>query len=128
MIEIWLPSDFSIEVNALYNPLRFKIVNTFDGKTSQPIASSIGSWDLPLLAKRRFRTRFGSPFLEAGPAFRVGTGQVSSYGVSGGLGLEARLHWFRISPTFRYSHWAAHPFGSPESFSNQLQFLVAIER
>lgn len=125
-VEFSLPDSFFVEADAAYHPLRFTTLSSFNGANPTSYTGSLGNWDLPVLAKRQFRTRFISPFLEAGPAFRVGSGQLSHYGVTAGIGLEAHLRAIRIAPTFRFSHWAAgSPDQSPQSIPNQVEFLTA---
>jgi hypothetical protein len=125
-LELQLPANFSVELDAIYRPVRSTTITTSNGMALAPHRFSLGNWDLPVLAKYRFRSPFGSPIIEGGPAFRVGSGDLSHYGVAAGLGLELRVRSVRIVPTLRYSHWAAdNSFGSTDSIRNRLDLLVA---
>ena len=124
LMEASLPAAVSLEIDAVYAPLLTTTVTNVSGVTSRPYSASIGNWNLPLLAKRRFRMRLANPFIEAGPAFRIGTGQLSHSGITAGLGLEAHAGRIRIAPSVRCSHWAANPYGQG-AIANQLELLSA---
>jgi hypothetical protein len=128
MVELALPRNFSVEVDAMYRPLRSETVNTFDGTKSNPFAGSIATWELPVLAKYRFSTGFLRPFIEAGPAFRLPAGgQLSNHGVTAGAGVEAHLRVLKIAPEVRYTHWAKdNPPGVSGTIPNQAELLVGL--
>ncbi len=89
------------------------------------------TWQFPVLAKYRLGSRLASPFFEAGPSFRVAGNKngssPSTYGVTGGIGIEGRLGRFSIGPVARYTHWARDPlFTNVPSRPNQLELLIAL--
>jgi hypothetical protein len=126
MLELQLPANFSLETDAIYRPLRSTTIRTNNGIALPVYSFSLANWDLPLLLKRRFHAPLGNPFVECGPAFRLGNGDLSHYGVAAGLGFETHFRALRIAPTLRYSHWAAdNNYGSSDSIRNRLDFLAA---
>jgi hypothetical protein len=125
-IELRLPASFSAEAEAIYAPLRTVTRTTINGIPTRSDEVSIGNWEIPILAKRRFHMAFADPFVEAGPVFRAGTGEVSHSGVTGGLGVEWHLKRLLIAPRLRYSHWAeTSPSQGSEAVRNKLEFFTA---
>jgi hypothetical protein len=125
-LELGLPANFSFEADAIYRPIRAVTATSGSGFVASNYAFSLGNWDLPLLATYRFHSRFAAPIVEGGPAFRVGSGDLSHYGATAGMGLEFRVRGFRIVPMLRYSHWAADPLpGGAESIRNRLELFAA---
>jgi hypothetical protein len=125
-IDVRLPASFSVEAEAIYAPLRTTIKTTSNGASELSQDVSIGNWEIPILAKRRFHTPFVDPFIEAGPVFHVGTGEVSHYGVTGGLGVEWHVRRLLIAPRLRYSHWAeTQLYQGSEAVRNKLEFITA---
>ncbi len=130
MLEYRLPNDWSIEVDALFHPLRFDEDHYAGGTlhNSQPLP--VVTWEFPALAKYRFRWRSWRPFLEAGPSFRTagnlnGTNP-SHYGVAAGAGAETRLGRIRIAPEIRYIRWAEDSsLGHPLTHSDQVEVLTS---
>jgi hypothetical protein len=125
-IEVRLPASFSADAEAIYAPLRTAIRTTINGAPELSQDVSIGNWEVPILAKRRFHMAFVDPFVEAGPVFRVGTGEVSHYGVTGGLGVEWHVRRLLIAPRLRYSHWAeTQLYQGSGAVRNKLEFFTA---
>jgi hypothetical protein len=121
----FLPAS-KVEAEAIYAPLRTTIKTTSNGASELSQDVSIGNWEIPILAKRRFHTPFVDPFIEAGPVFHVGTGEVSHYGVTGGLGVEWHVRRLLIAPRLRYSHWAeTQLYQGSEAVRNKLEFITA---
>ena len=125
MVEFGLPKNLSVEIDGLYRPLHGS-----DGGEGGPARFATLTWEFPVLLKYRFRVPRVKPFVELGPSFRA-LGNVvisppSHYGVTAGAGVEINLRRLKVSPTIRYSRWAAEqqkPFGT-YSFPNQTQLLV----
>jgi hypothetical protein len=126
VFEFGLRSGFSLEADAIYAPLRTSTAISGGSLKPRPAVASVGNWNVPVLGKRQFGTHFASPFIDAGPAFRVGTGQLSHYGITAGLGAEVRIGRIRISPVCRYSRWAApKPSQSASAIRGQVELLTA---
>lgn len=66
-IELLLPFRLSVELDALYRPVEYRLLSV--GATSQSIDASGSAWLFPLLAKYRLSRRFVAPYLAAGLAF-----------------------------------------------------------
>jgi hypothetical protein len=129
MLEFQLPQNWSIEVDALFHPLRFDEDHYADGTLHNIQPLPVVTWEFPALAKYRFRWRSWRPFLEAGPTFRTagnlnGTNP-SHYGVVVGAGAETRLGKFRIAPEVRYIRWAEDTSSNPVSRSDQVEVLTS---
>ena len=121
-VELALPKRFSIEADAIYRPLRTETVTTFNGMKSNPFASSIATWEIPVMAKYRFATGFIRPFVEGGPTFRLPANNLSNYGFTAGAGIETHLRTLKIAPSLRYTHWA--PDNPSGTIPNQALILV----
>jgi hypothetical protein len=82
-----------------------------DGSLYSISPATVVIWQFPTLAKYRFGSHGLTPFVEAGPSFRVAgnlnDAKPSAYGGTAGIGAEAKVWKFRLSPTVRYTHWAA---------------------
>lgn len=129
MLEVDLPRQFSVEVNALHRNLRYTTSSDFPG--TPPSAATVSTWQFPVLLKYRFQVKPRLlPFLAAGPSFRTYSNPAGSrpsrFGAAGAVGLDVALGKFRISPSLRYTRWASDknvPFRP--TIPNQLEFLVA---
>ena len=74
------------------------------------------------------------PYAEVGPSFRTGAQQLSylsSSGVTAGIGADLKVPMVRLSPEFRYTHWAGdgvHSAGTAPLGSrlDQVEFLFGI--
>lgn len=89
--------DLLVEVNAIYKPLR-------------GVDFSVLTWQFPVLAKYRWTRSGWSPFVAAGPSFRL-AGNLNSYdpshvGATVGAGMETHTGGVRLSPALRYTRWA----------------------
>ncbi len=127
-LEFRLPKDLSLQVDALYHPLRYFAEQRVDD--GAPLHTSTFNeavtWELPVLAKYRLRGRSTTPFVEAGPSFRLpqdANGPLSTYGLVVGAGVDIRVGRIRIAPVLRYTHWASDRTGGTK---NQLGALVGI--
>jgi hypothetical protein len=124
-VELKLPNHLSVEVDALYHPLRAEYSTSFNGNVPTHYQSSIATWELPVLARYTFSTRWVKPALEGGPSFRLPASGLSNYGATAGLGFEAHFHLLRIAPVVRFTHWAPDSItSSSRTLQNQVEFLV----
>jgi hypothetical protein len=95
----------SIEVDALYHELHFKIPVQF-GQTPRPwgraLQQHVVTWEFPVLLKYRFDLPLVKPFIEASPLFRnlgnLSHTNPSNHGVAAGLGVEAHLWKLKLAP------------------------------
>lgn len=125
--ELDLHDHLFVEADALYHPLRAEYATAFNGIVQPHYQSSIATWELPVLAKYMFSTRWVKPVLEAGPSFRLPSAGLSNYGATAGLGCEAHFHLLRISPVVRFTHWAPDSItSSTRTLQNQVEFLVRV--
>lgn len=65
-------------------------------------------WQFPVLVKYRFSGERFRPFLEAGPTFRLPqdyNGNLSSFGVTTGTGVDFRWKALHVEPGLRFSHF-----------------------
>lgn len=114
MMEVSLPRNFSVGVNALRRDLRSTQVVTslFPNGTRQANTVqflSAKTWEYPVLLKYTLPISRLRPFVEAGPSFRTWQEpeavQPAHYGVTAGLGLSTNWGKFRFSPVVRYTRW-----------------------
>ena len=100
-----LKDNFAVEVNAIYKPLRAGS-RFADSRTR----FSVLTWQFPVLAKYRWIRPNWTPFVVAGPSFRVAGNlnayNPSRYGVTVGGGVETRTGKVRLAPGLRYTRWA----------------------
>jgi hypothetical protein len=127
----------SFEVNGLYRPFRADLVSV-GGPAGEPPRESrfeftIITWQLPLLAKYSFRPQSRiSPFVEAGPSFRL-SGNLngsspSPVGLTAGGGFQTKYGAMKVSPVLRYTRWANDPTPIPGGFltrPTQVELLVS---
>jgi len=109
MVQTQVARSVSIEVDAIYKPLRAGS-DTPDVQTP----FSVLTWQFPVLAKYRWTRSRWTPFAEAGPSFRL-AGNLNGYnpshiGVTFGAGVETRARGFRLSPALLYTRWAKDAF------------------
>lgn len=109
VLEVHLVHRLSVELDGIYRRMRErqKTVRNDGTVYSSFIYKRASTWQFPVLAKHRFRSGTGNPFVEAGPCFRLPVAGLSSHGVAAGGGAEIRWHVLRIAPTFRFTRWAA---------------------
>ncbi len=137
VLELAAYKRLSIEVNGLYRPFRADQVS-LGGLVGQPLKESrseftIITWEFPVLAKYNFKQRAKiSPFVEAGPSFRL-SGNLngsnpSTSGITAGAGVQIMRGPTRISPVFRYTRWADDNKRNLQAFKtrpSQVEFLVS---
>ena len=102
-IEFRLPAGFSVEFDALYK--RFDQVQGTETATGD-------SWEFPLLGKYRFPIPLIRPYIEGGITFNhlsnvLNLEVENRKGFAGGLGLEFKVPYMRLSAGLRYSHLEA---------------------
>jgi hypothetical protein len=123
-VELRLPANMAIEVDALYRSYDFQ---------SAGVGLSNSSWEFPFLVKHRFAAGPVRPYFEAGPSFShlsdikiSSLNHLSNYGIVVGGGLEFNLFLIKVSPEVRYTGWAFRNFDGAEvqSKRNQLAVLV----
>ncbi|HTF68869.1 MAG TPA: outer membrane beta-barrel protein [Edaphobacter sp.] len=137
-IELRLPYRLSVEFDALYRPLTFG-TSTASVVNGSPVltrtSTDLSSWEFPLMFKYHFATEHRiRPYIEVGPSFRTGARQLnylSDNGVTAGLGTDLKALGIRLSPEFRYTHWAGDSvhtaFNAPlASRQDQVEFLFGI--
>jgi hypothetical protein len=137
-IELRLPYRTSVEFDALYRPLTYgaSTVTIVNGSpTLSRTSDDLSSWEFPLLFKYHFVSEHAiKPYIEVGPSFRTGAQQIgylSSTGVTAGVGADFKVRLTRVSPEFRYTHWASDgghnvatiPLASRQ---DQVEFLFGI--
>jgi hypothetical protein len=128
-VELRLPLNFAVEVDALYRSYEFRSLLS---------SVSANSWEFPVLAKYKLLKGPVNPYIEGGVALSRVTGLKSvielnhraNYGVVLGAGLDIKLLVVRISPEIRYDGWAFRNFdtvtGALRSNRNQALVLVGI--
>ena len=123
-VELRLPANMGIEVDALYRSIDFR---------SAGVGASGSSWEFPVLVKHRFIAGPVRPYFDAGLSFsRLSDINLSSlnhrsnYGVVVGGGVEFNLFLIKVSPEIRYTGWAFRNFDGSQvqSKRNQLAVLV----
>lgn len=128
MVEIDIHKNVSLEVDGIYRALH-ATVSSSEGR----VRFAVLTWEFPVLAKYKFRLSGRvKPLVELGPSFRADGNPngppPSHYGVTGGIGVEARFGKLKISPAARYTRWAEGSAGNADwsggPFLNQVQLLV----
>ena len=138
-LELRLPRNWALEVNALHRELKSTSTTIFSppidlGNGRQlamlgPFTQALTSWEFPLLAKYRLPVPGLHPFLAVGPTFRPAGNGLSHTGLTAGGGLEIHSRSLNISPTLRYTRWVAssrYPIGGP--LVDQVEILVAFDK
>lgn len=128
-MEVAVRDRLSFEFNALYRPLNTRDVTevTSLGFTRNHDFTVL-TWEFPILAKYRVPIRKTTTFFELGPAFRtsgnLNGANPSRYGATAGLGLEIHPGLFTITPTLRFTRWAAdQSAGSMTTHRNQAELV-----
>ena len=154
-VEVRLPARFAIEVDALYEGLRFDYRFGRPGFAVESSKTTASTWQFPILLKYRFSDNRVRPFVSGGVAAyriggveqsgelitqlpseirsaisRVGNSFVNGGGVVAG-GLEFKAGPLRIAPELRFTRWAiGKNVGTDDVFlrlnQSRTQFLVAI--
>jgi hypothetical protein len=116
-VEVNLAHNLSIEADGMYRPLNGKSDPTYGQEHF-----SVLTWQIPVMAKYRWTRPVRTPFIEAGPSFRLAGNlngyNPSHYGITAGAGVEMRTHGIRLSPALRYTRWAADasPYWYPPAY------------
>ncbi len=67
------------------------------------------TWEFPVLAKYRWTRPTWTPFIAAGPSFRLAGNlngfNPSHFGITAGGGIERQFRGIRLAPTVRYTRW-----------------------
>jgi hypothetical protein len=111
-----LPKRLSIEVQAIYRPLRSSVqVFLPDTRKDLRLADHRSTWEFPVLAQYRWRIRRAKPFVEMGPSFRLlqDVYGAAPYGIAAGAGVEEHVGRLQIAPGLRFTHWAQHNPSAP---------------
>jgi len=143
-LEIQLPLDLAVEIEAIRRPLPeltlwtvahgTVLTSSQSAALNALAAASQGAtditWDFPVLAKYTLLLSRIEPLVEFGASFRlpqeVNGGHLSTHGITGGVGIEVHLLRVRVAPQLRYTRWASDsPAGSTRFRSDQLEFLTA---
>lgn len=155
-VELRLPANFAIEVDALYEGVKFNFQSpALIGLPREISTTTASSWQFPLLLKYRFGRRLLRPYIEGGVAAyhignvkqvgqtitqlpsqvstalsRVGSSFINGGGVIGG-GVELKLGLLRIAPEIRFTRWAIDKSVGTQSVSlrlnnSQTHFLVGV--
>lgn len=124
--EFALPKKLSLEIDALYHPLRyFAKTSLSDGSLIRTSTFNDAiTWEFPVLAKYKFLIRSTKPFVELGPSFRLPqevNAALATYGITAGVGVETHFHAIKIAPVFRYTHWASDRTGVTQ---NQAELMA----
>jgi hypothetical protein len=121
-VELRLPANLAIEVDALYRSYDFR---------SSGVGASASSWEFPVLLKHRFGAGLVHPYFDAGVSFsRLSDIKLSSlnhrsnYGIVVGGGVEFNLFLVKVSPEIRYTGWAFRNFDGTELQSKRNQLAV----
>lgn len=133
-VELHLPARASIELDALYRPVKYR--TEYAGASKETAGSA---WEFPLLLKVRLSPGLVSPYVAAGMSFNrlsglKELGELSKSSAQGwvvGFGIEGRLALVRISPEVRYTKWRSENLrnaagGFSLSNLNQIEALVGI--
>ena len=107
-IEVALTRRLSIEIDVLDKPLRDRSTVTSGGQiVSGPHTGvELSTWEFPVLGKYYFRMKRVSPFVEAGPSFRLPNQGLSAYGLTAGGGVRMGWRAVHIAPALRFTRWA----------------------
>jgi len=126
-LEVHLKPGLSVEIDALHKLLKTNNWNiSQDGVRSATFtATEAAIWQFPVLAKCRFRLGKVTPFVEAGPSFRLPQYALSTHGVTGGAGVAMRVRALKVAPEVRFTHWGAEgEFGFSGAVRNEASLLV----
>ena len=106
--EMVVKGNLSVEVNAIYKPFRVD-----ESQENYQGSFAVLTWQFPVLAKYRWVRAGWTPFVAAGPSFRL-AGNLNGYnpshiGATVEAGVDRIAHGFRLSPALRYTRWASDP-------------------
>ena len=124
MVSTPLAKNVSLEIDGLYRPMHI---------TEGTLRNAFLTWEFPFLMKYTMNRPRVSPFAELGPSVRaIAHGSPenhSHHGITGGVGVEARLSRLKIAPAIRYTRWARdkNRFGQDTYLStrqNQIESVI----
>jgi hypothetical protein len=106
--------NFSVEVDGLFRGTH-QISGALDPDGSivrtEHSGTAFLTWEFPLLAKYKLPASKVAPVFELGPSVRITahtqSENYSHYGATAGVGVAGRFKKMSVSPTLRYTHWAA---------------------
>jgi hypothetical protein len=129
-LEVALLKHVFVETDAVYHPIECSRRDVLsNGEVLDSFSGAEGrTWEFPALGKYKFGAGRATPFLEAGPSFRLETENSSVFGISAGAGLELRLRTLKIAPALRFTHWGPQGYHSPSTdiILNQVEFLTGL--
>jgi hypothetical protein len=127
-LEVALLKHVFVETDAVYHPIEDSRRDVLsNGEVLDSFSGAEGrTWEFPVLGKYKFGAGRATPFLEAGPSFRLLTENSSAFGISAGAGLEVRLRTLKIAPALRFTHWGPQGVHSPSTdiILNQVELLT----
>lgn len=155
-VEFRLPYGLGLELDGLFSRLDFRS-SAMEVDVTQRSHTTANSWEFPMLLKYRpvSLKRSMTPFVEAGPSFRVlsalsQTSQIVGFirgpvvstdspvelknrfapGLVVGGGIDLRTGRLHLAPQIRYTRWGWDNFQDPtqvfRSDLNQVGFMVGI--
>jgi hypothetical protein len=109
-----ITENFSVEVDGLFRGTH-EISGALnpDGSIFRTVhsGSAFLTWEFPWLAKYRLPASRVAPVFELGPSVRITahtqSENYSHHGATAGVGVAARFKKMSVSPTLRYTRWAA---------------------
>ena len=136
-IQVNLPANFRVEVDALYRPYNFSLLGTSLG-----VNVPAKQWSFPVLAQYRLGKSRIQPFVEGGISFDHPSGLTSAVKAtlaSGpgrllhqdnasivlGAGLDVKIPLIRVSGEFRFTRPTISNFANISNL-NQAQVLVGV--
>jgi len=128
--EIALPKRLSLEVGALYRPIRAKDTREFSNGTSRENQFTVLTWEFPILAKYKVPLRKATPFVEVGPSIRasgnLNGAHPSRFGITAGIGMELPARRLTLVPTLRFTRWATDAVSGTRTHSNQAELVLGV--
>jgi hypothetical protein len=147
--EARLPFGLGVELDVIYRHFNFRSVNLANAAVTSTTTASSGAWEIPLLAKYRFKGKLARPFVDGGVAWdrlggltqtvtkvasgaNVGTAlnQSTTHGYVIGGGLDLKVAILHVLPEVRFTRWGAKHFIDPsgllDSKQTQAEFLLGI--
>jgi hypothetical protein len=128
--------NFSVEVDGLFRGTH-EISGALnpDGSIRRTVhsGSAFLTWEFPLLAKYKLPATKVAPVFELGPSVRITahthSENYSHHGATAGVGVATRFKKMSISPTLRYTRWAADKTrngreAAPGTRPNQVEVVV----
>ena len=136
-IQVNLPANFRVEVDALFRPYSFGLVSALTG-----VNVSAKQWSFPLLAQYRLGKSRVQPFVEGGLSFdhlsgltsavkatlASGPGQLlhqDNASIVLGAGLDVKIPLIRVSGEFRFTRPTVSNFANISNL-NQAEVLVGV--